>query len=79
MSRASVSDPQTDQGDDCAGNRPADGRGAVAEDIGIAALELAKRAQAAGLTALGYLLESVALEAAAEAAASNWPADAAES
>jgi hypothetical protein len=67
------------------GRRPADGRAGkravplasaqVAEDIGIAALALAKRARDAGLTTVGYLLESVALEAGAEAAARQWPAD----
>ena len=40
----------------------------IAIEIGIAALALAKRAQAAGLPTIGYLLESVALEAGAEAA-----------
>ena len=48
----------------------------IAEDIGMAALELAKRARAAGLTTIGYLLESVALEAGTEAAARQWPTDA---
>jgi hypothetical protein len=47
----------------------------VAEDIGMAALDLAKRARDAGLTAVGYLLESVALEAGAEAASRQWPPD----
>ena len=47
----------------------------VAEDIGIAALELAKRARDAGLTTIGFLLESVALEAGAEAAARQLAAD----
>ncbi len=79
MSRASLS-AQTDHVAECsAGGRPAESSAAVAENIGVAALELAKRAQAAGLTTLGYLLESVALEAGAAAAASSWPADAAES
>jgi len=48
----------------------------IAEDIGIAVLGLAKRAHAAGLTTIGYLLETVAIEAGAEAAARQWPADA---
>ena len=47
----------------------------VAEDIGTAALDLAKRARAAGLTAVGYLLECVALEAGTEAIARRWPSD----
>jgi hypothetical protein len=47
----------------------------VAEDIGLAALDLAKWARAAGLTTVGYLLESVALEVGAEATARRWPAD----
>ena len=47
----------------------------VAEDIGIAALELAERARAAGLTTIGFLLESVALEAGAEAATRQLAAD----
>jgi hypothetical protein len=48
----------------------------VAEDIGIVVLGLAKRAHAASLTSIGYLLETVAIEAGAEAAARQWPADA---
>jgi len=50
----------------------------IAEDIGIAALKLAKRAHAAGLAAIAFLLETVALEAGAEAATRRWPADLAE-
>ena len=53
--------------------------GKVAEDIGIAVLELADRARDAGLSSIGYLLEMVALEAGAEAAARQWPADGADS
>jgi hypothetical protein len=56
----------------------ADDSASVAEEIGLAVLELAKRAQGAGLSAVGYLLESVALEAGAEAAARRWPTDASE-
>ena len=51
----------------------------VAEDIGIAVLELADRARDAGLSSIGYLLEMVALEAGAEAAARQWPAQSADS
>lgn len=47
----------------------------IAQDIGIATLELSRRAHDAGLTVIGYLLESVALEAGAQAAARQWPAD----
>jgi hypothetical protein len=50
---------------------------AVAEQIGLTALALAREANGAGLTTLGFLLESAALEAGAEAAARRWPADAA--
>jgi len=56
--------------------RAASDSATIAEDIGIAALGLAKRAHAAGLTSIGYLLETVAIEAGAEAAARQWPADA---
>lgn len=55
---------------------PANDTGDVAENIGFAALDLASRAQPAGLTKLGYLLECAALEAGAEAAARKWPVDA---
>ena len=48
----------------------------VAEDIGMAALDLARRASAAGLTTLAFLLENAALEAGTQAAAAKWPADA---
>lgn len=51
----------------------------VAEDIGIAVLELADRARGAGLSSIGYLLEMVALEAGAEAAARQWPAESVDS
>ena len=50
----------------------------IAEDIGIAALKLATRAHDAGLTTIAYLLQTVALEAGAEAATRQWPADVAE-
>ncbi|MGH6673040.1 MAG: hypothetical protein ACRECV_13845 [Xanthobacteraceae bacterium] len=50
----------------------------TAEDIGFAALALARRAQAAGLNTISYLLECVALEAGAEAAAHGTRADAPE-
>jgi hypothetical protein len=57
---------------------PNDDAAALAEEIGLAALDLAKQAQGAGLHTIGFLLESVALEAGAEAAARRWPANAAE-
>jgi hypothetical protein len=47
----------------------------VAEEIGNAALELAKRARDAGLTTIGYLLEIAGLDAGAEAATRRRPAD----
>jgi hypothetical protein len=47
----------------------------IAQDIGVATLELSRRAHDAGLTVIGYLLESVALEAGAEASARRWPAN----
>jgi len=47
----------------------------VAEEIGIAALKLAQRAHAAGLTSIGYFLETVAIQAGAEAATRQWPSD----
>ncbi len=47
----------------------------IAEDIGLAALDLAQQAHAAGLTSIGFLLESVALEAGSVAAAVRWPAN----
>jgi len=51
---------------------------ALAEEIGVAALNLAKRASAAGFTTLCFLLESAALEAGTEAVSRRWPADSAE-
>jgi hypothetical protein len=47
----------------------------AAENIGFAALYLAKRARAAGLTMIGDLLETVALEAGAQAAATRRPTE----
>jgi hypothetical protein len=48
----------------------------IAEELGMEALDLAKRARGAGLTTLGFLLESAALEAGAQVAALQWPEDA---
>lgn len=53
-------------------------RAQIAEEIGMAALDMAQRAQAAGLPTLGFLLETVALEASAQADAAKWPSDAPE-
>jgi hypothetical protein len=58
------------------GKPHADDSAEIAEEIGFAALELAKRANAAGLMTIGYLLESAALEAGAEAAERQSPIDA---
>jgi len=79
MSRADVSRPPAEGlADESAGEtRPYNGA-EIAEDIGIAVLGLAKLAREAGLTSIAYLLESVALEAGAEAATRQWPADIAE-
>jgi hypothetical protein len=76
MSRTDQFKPQADGGRSGAGDsaEPIDSSKA-AEDIGIAVLELADRARDAGLCSIGYLLEMVALEAGAEAAARQWPAD----
>lgn len=49
--------------------------GQIAAIIGSAALELAREANGAGLTTLGYLLEIAALEAGAEAGSSECAAD----
>jgi hypothetical protein len=46
--------------------------------LAIEALGLAKSARAVGLTSVGFLLESAALEAGAQAAAMQWPEDSAE-
>jgi hypothetical protein len=78
MSRADRSQHPADGCLDRTAGRPANERidsARVAEDIGTAALDLAKRARDAGLTTVGYLLESVALEAGAEAVARQWPTD----
>ncbi|MGB7077917.1 MAG: hypothetical protein WBD53_12080 [Xanthobacteraceae bacterium] len=64
-----------------AGLKPADNptsfnTARIAEEIGMEALGMAKWARAAGLTTLGFLLESAALEAGAQVAALQWPDDA---
>jgi hypothetical protein len=51
----------------------------VAEEIALAALRLADRARGAGLSSLGHILETAALEASADAAARRWPSDVATS
>jgi hypothetical protein len=79
MSRANSSRPPAGGFPDQSAGLPAiNDSASVAEEIGLAVLELAKRAQGVGLTMIGYLLESVALEAGAQAAARQAPADAAE-
>ncbi len=79
MSRADVSGPPAEGlADESAGKTRPYNSAKIAEDIGIAALGLAKLAREAGLTTIGYLLETVALEAGAEAATRQWPADIAE-
>jgi hypothetical protein len=79
MSRADVSRPPAEGlADESAGKTRTYNSAEIAEDIGIAALGLAKLAREAGLTTIGYLLESVALEAGAETATRQWPADIAE-
>jgi hypothetical protein len=50
----------------------------TAHELAIEALGLAKSARAVGLTSVGFLLESAALEAGAQAAAMQWPDDSAE-
>jgi hypothetical protein len=75
MSRADQMRPQTGGHDGANGAAGAIDSGKVAEDIGIAVLELADRARDAGLSSIGYLLEMVALEAGAQAAARQWPAE----
>jgi hypothetical protein len=79
MSRADQFGPHSDGRRD--GEADATGpldSGKVAENIGIAALELADRARDAGLSSIGYLLEMVALEAGAQAATRQWPAESAD-
>ena len=51
----------------------------IAEELAIEALGMAKWARAVGLTSVGFLLESAALEAGAQAAAMQWPEDSADS
>ncbi len=76
MSRADSGQASADSALGRCGEKPApNDRAITAEDIGIAALDLARRAHGAGLFTIGYLLESVALEAGAEAAAGRRPAD----
>lgn len=51
----------------------------IAEDIALGALRLADRARNAGLSSVGHILETAALEASAEASARRWPSDGAAS
>ena len=50
----------------------------IAHALAIEVLGLAKSARAVGLASVGFLLESAALEAGAQAAAMQWPEDSAE-
>ena len=50
----------------------------IAHELAIEALGMAKWARSAGLTSVGFLLESAALEAGAQAAAMQWPEDSAD-
>jgi len=79
MSRSNQFEPHSDSRRDGAADAtgPLDS-GKIAEDIGIAALELADRARDAGLSSIGYFLEMVALEAGAQAATRRWPAESAD-
>jgi hypothetical protein len=47
----------------------------VAVAIGTEALELAKRARAAGLASVAHLLEAAALQAGSDATVAQWPTD----
>jgi hypothetical protein len=62
-----------------AGARPTDSRrrapAKTIEDISLNALELARRARAAGFATVGHMLEQAALEAASEATARRWPTE----
>jgi len=59
--------------------RPTDSRrrapAKTIEDISLNALELARRARAAGFATVGHMLEQAALEAASEATARRWPTE----
>jgi hypothetical protein len=59
--------------------RPTDSRrrapAKTIEDISLHALELARRARAAGFSVVAHLLEQAALEAASEATARRWPTE----
>jgi hypothetical protein len=50
-------------------------RAQIAEYIGLAALDMAGLARAAGFTTASYLLESAALDCGAKAVATRWPPD----
>lgn len=79
MSRSDCSGRAAEGTPQAASGEPAPGDDAkFVEDIANAALALADRARAGGFPTLGFLLESAALEAGAEAAARRWPSDAAE-
>ena len=50
-------------------------RADTAVNIGMDALDLAKRARAAGLASVAHMLETAALQAGSEASAARWPSD----
>jgi hypothetical protein len=50
-------------------------RAQIAEYIGLAALDMAGLARAAGFIAASYLLESAALDCGAKAVETRWPPD----
>jgi hypothetical protein len=65
--------PSAGNADDSAGGLEFGDPAKAAEEVGIAALKLAKRAQAAGLPTLAYLLEIAALEAGARSTQRHGP------
>ena len=76
MSRSKPGDSRPSTGPKPANDPTAFNTARIAEEIGLEALGMAKWARAAGLTTLGFLLESAALEAGAQVAAMQWPEDA---
>jgi hypothetical protein len=76
MSRSKARDLPPSAGSERANDPTSFNTARIAEEIGMEALGMAKWARAAGLTTLGFLLESAALEAGAQVAAMQWPEDA---
>lgn len=76
MSRGDLHPHRTDDSRSASVDQAVGGHSAqTAQEIATAALELAKRARAAGLTGVGYLLETVALQASVQAGTPRRPAD----